>query len=71
MPVVQYGCQIWGMHSPRGAAASDARAALQRLNDYYLRTICCLLPSIPCRLLLAEVGLLPLQVFWWRQTLQF
>ena len=34
VPVLQYGCQIWGMHSPRVAAADDARAALQRLNDY-------------------------------------
>ena len=59
------------MHSPRVAAANDARAALQRLNDYYLRTICRLLPSTPRKLLLAELGLLPLQVFWWRQTLQF
>jgi hypothetical protein len=71
VPVLQYGCQIWGMHSPRVAAANDARAALQRLNDYYLRTICRLLPSTPRKLLLTELGLLPLQVSWWRQTLQF
>ena len=63
MPILQYGCQIWGMHSPR--------AALQRLNDYYLRTICRLLPSTPRKLLLTELGFLPLQVFWWRQILQF
>ena len=73
VPVLQSGCQIWGMHSPRVrvAAANDARAALQQLNDYYLRTICRLAPSTPCKLLLTELGLLPLQVFWWRQTLQF
>ena len=59
------------MHSPRAAGANDARAALQRLYDYYLRTICHLLPSTPRRLLLTKLGLLPLQVFWWRQTLQF
>ena len=74
VPVLQYGCQIWGMYSPRvavAAAANDARAALQRLHDYYLKTICRLLPSTPRRLILTELGLLPLQVFWWRQTLQF
>ena len=38
---------------------------------YYLRTICRLLPSTPPRLLLTELGLLPLQVFWWRRPLQF
>ena len=57
------------MHSPRAAVANNARAALQRLYDYYFRTICPLLLSTPRRLLLTELGLLPLQVFWWRQTL--
>ena len=57
MPVLQYECQIWGMHSPRVAAANDARAALQRLHDYYLRTICRLLPSTPRRLILTDLGL--------------
>ena len=64
-------CQVWGMHSPRVAAANCARLNLQRLYDYYLRTICDLLPSTPRKLLLAELGLLPLQVFWSRQTLMF
>ncbi len=59
------------MHSPRVAAANRARLDLQRLYDYYLRTICGLLPSTPRRMLLVELGLLPLQVLWWRQTLRF
>ena len=71
VPVLQYGCQIWGMHSPCVAVANDARAALPCLHDYYLRTICGLLPSTPRRLILTELGLLPSQVFWWHQTLQF
>ena len=69
--VLLYGCQVWGMHSPRVATANRARLDLQRLYDYYLRTICGLLPSTPRRMLLAELGLLPLQVLWWRQTLRF
>ena len=28
VPVLQYGCQVWGMHPPRVAAAADACAAL-------------------------------------------
>ena len=36
VPALQYGCQIWGMHSPGAAVADDARAALHRLYDYYL-----------------------------------
>ena len=56
------------MHSPRVVAADDARAALQRLNDYYLKTMCRLIASTPRKLLLTELGLLPVQVFW-SQTL--
>ena len=63
MPVLQYECQVWGMHSPRVTAASCACLDLQRLYDNYLRTICGLLPSTPHKILLAELGLLPLQVF--------
>ncbi|DBA97470.1 TPA: hypothetical protein ACH3X1_015185 [Trebouxia sp. C0004] len=59
------------MHSPRVAAANRARLELQRLYDYYLRTMCGLLPSTPHRILLSELGLLPLQVLWWQQTLRF
>ena len=36
VPVLQYGCEIWGMHSPRRVAVNGARDALQRLYDYYL-----------------------------------
>ena len=71
VPALQYGCQIWGMRSPHAAVANSARATLQRLYDYYLRTICRLSPSTLRRLLLTESGLLPLQMFWWNQTLQF
>ena len=64
-------CQVWGTHSPRVAASYHAPSKLQRLHDYCLRTLCDLLPSTPRKMLLAELGLLPLQVVWWRQTLQF
>ena len=73
MPVLQYRCQVWGMHvhSLRVAAANHARFDLQRLYDYYFGTNCDLLPSTPCKILLAELGLLPLQVFWLQQSLHF
>lgn len=58
------------MHSPRAAVTSNARLALQRLYDDCLRIIGDLRPSTPRRMMLAELGLLPLQVFWWRQALQ-
>ena len=70
VPVLQYGCRSGACIALVFAVANDARA-LQRLYDYYLRTVCRLSPSTPRKLLLMELGLLPLQVFWWRQTLQF
>lgn len=71
VPVMQYGCEIWGMHSPCIAAANNARLALQCLHDDCLRILCDLSPSTPCRRMLADSGLLPLQVIWWRCALQF
>ena len=71
VPALHYGCEVWGMHSPDWGAAKGARLGLQRTLDYYLRKICHLSPSTPRDMLLTELGLLPLQVFWWRQALQF
>ena len=63
-------CQVSSMHSRRVAGASDARAALQHLYDYYRRIICHLSLSTPCKLLLTDLVLLPLQQKW-QQKLQF
>ena len=62
---------IWGMHSPGVGAVGQARLALQQVYDFYLRVICGLNPSTPRDMLLKELGLLPLQVYWWQQTMQF
>ena len=60
---------------PSVGHAQPARAAANHthlgLYNYNLRTIRDLLPSTPCKMLLAELSLLLLQVFWWQQTLQF
>ena len=70
-PALHYGCEVWGMHSPDAGSARHARLDLQRVYDFYLRVVCGVSSSTPHNMLLAEVGLLPLQVFWWRQTLRF
>ena len=56
VPVLQDGCQVWGMHNPLVAAARLAHIDLQYLYDSYLRTICDLLPSTPGRMPLAELA---------------
>ncbi len=70
VPSLHYGCELWGMHSPSGAT-NRARTALQSLYDRYLRHICGVKYATPSAMLLEELGLSPLQVFWWRRTLEF
>jgi len=48
-----------------------ARVALQSIYDRYLEHICGVKYATPSAMLLEELGLSPLQVFWWRQTLEF
>ena len=60
MPVLQLGCQVWGLHSPFFVAA---RSALHRLYNDYLGTVCGLPPSTPRKPFLTGLGLVPLQVF--------
>ena len=58
------------MHTPRGEA-QKARAALQSIYDRYLKHICGVKYATPSAMLLEELGLAPLQVFWWQRTLEF
>ncbi len=67
VPSLHYGCELWGMHTPCGVA-QKARVALQSIYDRYLRHICGVKYATPSAMLLEELGLSPLQVFWWRQT---
>ncbi|DBA71860.1 TPA: hypothetical protein ACH3X2_010909 [Trebouxia sp. C0005] len=62
---LHYGCEVWGLHSPSGAT-QHAREALQHCYESYLRRITGMRKSTPSRLLLLELGLRPLQIFWWR-----
>ena len=71
IPSIHYGCELWGMHSPNAALANKSRTDLQRIYTRRLRHICGVKFATPSAMLLAELGLLPLQVFWWQQTLQF
>jgi len=70
-PSIHYGCELWGTHSPTAALANQSGTDLQRIYARRLRHICGVKFATPNAMLLAELGLLPLQVFWWQQTLQF
>jgi len=66
VPSLHYGCKLWSMHSPWGAA-KKTRTALQSSYDMYLRHICGVKHTTPSAMFLEELGLSTLQV-WWRQT---
>ena len=57
------------MHTPTGEAKA-ARAALQSIYDRFLRCICGVRHTTST-ILLEELALSPLQVFWWQQTWRF
>ena len=69
-PSLHYGCELWGMHTPRGEA-QKARVALQSIYDRYLRHICGVKYATPSAMLLEELGLSPLQVFCGDEHLNF
>jgi len=70
VPSLHYECELWGMHSPSGAA-KKARTALQSIYDKYLRHICGVKYTYPSAVLLEELGSSPLQVFCWWRTVEF
>ena len=59
------------MHSPKAAMANTARTALEQLYAKFLRHICGVRFNTPPSMLLTELALSPLKVFWWQQSLQF
>ena len=70
VPSLHFGCALWGMHSPNGTA-QKAQTAVQSICDRYLRHICRVKYATLSAMLLGELWLSFLQVFWWRQTLEF
>ena len=40
LPEIQYGCELWGMHSPGAASANNARTALQCMYAQQLWVDC-------------------------------
>ena len=71
VPTIHYGCELWGMHSPQSAAANRARSDLEQTYARFLRHVCGVRFNTPSSMLLTELGLTALKVFWWQQTLQF
>lgn len=71
VPSIHYGCELWGMHSPGVSLANKARAGLEQMYAQFLRRICAVKFNTPSAILLTELGLSSLKVFWWKHTLEF
>ena len=71
VPSIHYGCELWGMHSPNAAMVNKARTGLEQVYTKLLRRVCGVRRNTPANMLLTELGLSCLKVFWWRRTVQF
>ena len=71
VPSIHYGCELWGMHSLGAPLANKARIGLERMYTQFLRCICAVRSNTPSAMLLTELGLSSLKVFWWKHTLEF
>ena len=69
VPSVHYGCEVYGMYSPR-LQRSTRHALIWNYAQLSLR-ICRIRLNPPSAKLLTELGLSPLKVFCWRWTLNF
>ena len=59
------------MHSPHATVANQARANLGRIYIKFLKRVCGAKVNTPAAILLMELALSPLQMFWWHQALSF
>ena len=59
------------MTYPNGLAEHYRASNLERIHSKYLRHICGVKYATPSAMLLEELSLSPLQVFWWQRTLEF
>ncbi len=64
LPILSYGCEVWGVDTKRGAAA-------EALHRDFLRRLLGVRKSTVNHMVLAELGRFPLQVHFWQQILRF
>ena len=68
VPSVHCTCELWGVQSPKAAKANKTRAESEQLNVKFLKSVCGLGSNTPSAMLLTELGMSCLAVFWWRNT---
>ena len=64
LPILSYGCEVWGVDTKCGAAA-------QALHRDFLRCLLGARKSTANHMVLAELGRFPLQLHFWQQMLRY
>ena len=64
LPILSYGCEVWGVDTNCGAAA-------EALHRDFLRRLLGVRKSTANHMVLAELGRFPLQVHFWQQILRY
>ncbi len=68
VPSLHYGCELWRMHAPLARQIERELLCSPSMTDRHIRGVKYATPSA---MLLEELGLSPLQGFWWRRTLEY
>ena len=63
LPILSYGCEVWGVDTKCGAAA-------EALHRDFLRRLLGVRKCTANHMILAELGCFPLQVHFWQQILR-
>ena len=66
VPVLSYGCEIWGTYSE-----NDHLRRLERVHTQFLRGMLGLPISTPSAIVLAEFGRTPLRLHWGQQVVRY
>jgi hypothetical protein len=64
LPILSYGCEVWGVDTKCGAAA-------EALHWDFLRRLLGVRKSTANHMVLAELGRFPLQIHFWQQILRY
>jgi hypothetical protein len=67
-PVLSYGCEIWGVDL---LTQADGSTAPERVHSLFCRQVQGLPRQVPSALALAELGRMPLHLFWTQQLARY
>ena len=64
LPILSYGCEVWGVDAKCGAAA-------EALHKGFMKSLLGVRKSVATHMVLAELGRFPLQIHFWLRILRY